>query len=391
MIRNEKGVALGAAMIFMVAVGVGSFFVLKSSQEVSVISAREIKDIRARAEAKKIFSMAGFLVSNNLILCKSAPWGAGNTPKQCRWSGTKSEKSYRPEEFGFHNARFEKDSKIGDVLTFDLIDQANFRNDPSAKVISRFPGSVKLSLLDLSENEALNKVVGEKSEAVKYIDDDHYVVKVDLNLALGDKEDSQKVQAGAVFKRPIAIPQLMILDSTCLSQCNAARGEHPYPSCRGPSTIDVNTKTDVVAVTENLGPGVLYDIDYERNVVFAGEVTGVNKSIAASTIDVPLNDYLDAGSKVEWVDQVECAAFIENVYITRQTRNISEAGVDIEREVEQHSEPAGSLQYGIQVGSKLSKIEPFRLNDKVLNEDGTFKGKLDKTTVTTTIYVQPEH
>ena len=55
MIRNEKGVALGAAMIFMVSVGLGSFYLLKSSQESSSISSREIKDIRARSEAKKVF------------------------------------------------------------------------------------------------------------------------------------------------------------------------------------------------------------------------------------------------------------------------------------------------------------------------------------------------
>ncbi len=391
MLRNEKGVALGAAMVFMVAVGVGSFFALKSSQQTSELSAKEIKDIRARAEAKKIFSMAGFLVSNNLILCKKSPWGASNTPKQCRWSGTKTDKTYTPEEFGFHNIRYENDSSAGEVLTLDLINQQEFRDKPGSRVISRFPGSVKLRLVDLKENEALQKVVGENSEAVKLIDDDHYVVKIDLNLALDQKQETQRIQAGAVFKRPIAIPQLVILDSTCLSQCNASRGEHPFPACRGPSTIDVNTKTDVIAVTENLGPGVLYDIDYERNVVFANEVSGIDKSVAASTIDVPLNDFLEAGNKVEWVDQVECAAFIDNVYITRQTRNASQAGTTTEREVEQHSEPAGSLQYGIQVGSKLSTIEPFRLNDKVLFENGSFKGKLETTTVTTTIYVQPEH
>ena len=58
MIKNEKGVALGATMILMIAVGVGSFNPLNSSQE--------IKDIRSRGEAGKIFPMGGFLVRNNL-------------------------------------------------------------------------------------------------------------------------------------------------------------------------------------------------------------------------------------------------------------------------------------------------------------------------------------
>ncbi len=394
MIRNEKGVALGAAMVFMVAVGVGSFYMLKSSQETSVISAKEIKDIRARAEAKKIFSMAGFLVSNNLILCKSTPWGSGSTPKQCRWSGTKAEKTYKVEDFGFHNLRYESVPSVGDVLTLDLISKQEFGTKSDARIISRFPGSISLRLLDLNSDEALNKVVGEKSEVVKKIDDDHFIVKADLNLNLDNKENAHAIQAGAVFKRPIAIPQLTVLDSSCISLCNASRGEHAYPACRGPFTIDVNTKTDVVAVTENLGPGVLYDLDYERSVVFSTEVAGVSTPDAKS-VDVPLNDYLEAGNKVEWVDQVECGSFIKNVtnqVVTTQYRTergrggdyttTETTGSESERTVSQHSEPAGTLNYNIQVGSKLSKIEPFRLNTKVLVEDGAFKGKLDSTVTT---------
>ncbi len=387
MIRNEKGVALGAAMIFMVSVGLGSFYLLKSSQESSSISSREIKDIRARSEAKKVFSMAGFLLSNNLILCKSTPWGAGNTPNQCRWSGVKAESNYKIEDFGFKNLRYELveiDGKNIEVLSLDLIDELNHANDKKAKKISRFPGTVRLRLIDTDKDDSLRQVIGQKSEAVKVIDNDHYIVKVDLNLSLDMKGDGASVTAGAVLKRPIAIPQLTVLDSSCISLCNASRGEHPYPACRGPFTIDTNTKTDVVAITENLGPGVLYDIDYEKNVVFKKEVEGV-KAPPTSSIDVPLSDFLAAGSQVEWVDQVDCATFVENV-----TKRVSgNSATTVERDVSQHSEPAGSLTYNIKVGSAFSKIEPFRLNNKVVQEDGAFKGKLELNT--TTIYVEPSH
>ena len=379
MLRNERGVALGAARVVMVAVGVGSFYMIKSSQQSSDISAKEIKDIRARAEAKKIFSMAGFLISNNLILCKSKPWGAGNTPMQCQWSGTKAEKTYKPEDFGFTNLRFD-----GNHLTFDILNHQMHGKLKSNKVLSLFPGTVSLKLVDTNKDKALEKVVGVKSEEVKAIDDDHYVVKVDLNLMLSKNEENQKISAGAVFKRPIAIPKLTVLDSTCISLCNASKGEHPFPACRGPFTIDVNTKTDVVALTENLGPGVLYDIDYERNVVFRREVEGV-RAPAASTVDVPLNDFLEAGNKVEWVDQVECGTFVQNI-----TRTVRGSGpTTTEQNISQHSEPAGSLNYNIKVNSKLSRIEPFRLNNEVIKEEGSFKGKLEQNI--TTIYVEPPH
>lgn len=119
MLRNEKGIALASAMLFMVAVGIGSYYVMKTTQQSSDITAKEVKDIRARAEAQKVFSMAGFLISNNLILCKSTPWGAENTPLQCRWAGTKNEKEYKPRDFGFKGMHYDSSDKS---LTFNLID-----------------------------------------------------------------------------------------------------------------------------------------------------------------------------------------------------------------------------------------------------------------------------
>ena len=139
-----------------------------------------------------------------------------------------------------------------------------------------------------------------------------------------------------------------------------------------------------MALTENIGPGVLYDIDYERNVVFRREVEGV-RAPAASTVDVPLNDFLEAGNKVEWVDQVECGTFVQNI-----TRTVRGSGpTTTEQNISQHSEPAGSLNYNIKVNSKLSRIEPFRLNNEVIKEEGSFKGKLEQNI--TTIYVEPPH
>ncbi len=377
MLRNEKGVALGAAMLFMVAVGVGSYYVMKNTQQASDITSKEIKDIRARAEAQKVFSMAGFLISNNLILCKSTPWGAESTPLQCRWAGTKNEKEYKPQDFGLGSMYFDGEDKS---LSFKLIDGTD--KDPNA--ISRYPGVVKFYLVDLNDDQSLRSVVGKNSEEVKNIDNDHYIVKVDLELNLGNEDNgNNKVKGAAVFKRPIAIPELTVLDSSCISLCNASKGEHPYPACRGPFTIDANTKTDVIAVTENLGPGALYDLDYNRSVSFKKEVQGASP-VANSIVDVPITDYLGAGNKVEWVDQVECGTFVKNVSIT-----VEGQGPDYTtQEISQHSEPAGSLNYNISIAKKLGKMEPFRLNSELLREDGEFKGKLETNT---TVYVVSPH
>lgn len=251
-------------------------------------------------------------------------------------------------------------------------------------VISRYPGKVKFYLVDLNDNESLRSVVGKNSEEVKNIDNDYFVVKVDLELTLGNEDKSSNVVKGAaVFKRPLAIPQLTVLDSSCISLCNASKGEHPYPACRGPFTIDVNTKTDVIAVTENLGPGALYDLDYNRSVTFKKEVKGV-ADVADSLVDVPISDYLAAGNKIEWVDQVECGTFVKNV-----SKRVEGQGPSYKtQEISQHSEPAGSLNYNISIENKLGKMEPFRLNTEFLQDKGSFKGKLETNT---TVYVVSPH
>ena len=385
--KNEKGMALGMAIFFMAAVGAGTFYVVKHMEKTTEDSVREIKDVRARVESKKVFSVAGFVISNNLVLCKSGKWNDGVVPNQCRWFGTKSESNYKAEDFGLKNLRYEKNK-----LTFDL-------DTKTQKAISRFPGTITFELVDVNKFENIKKVVGEIPAENRLIDNDHYIVKASLLLKIPDGKATQSLTTAAVFKRPMAIPNVTILSSSCLSQCNAFRGEHSSPSCRGPFSIDINTTTDIVALTENEGPGVLYNLDYERKVSYVKAVKGVTAP-ANQKIEVPISDFLDAGKKVEWVDKVSCATFVKNV-TTRVTKVVeggpsgttSEKVIDSDRNVSQHSEPAGSVSYKLDTKSPLSGLEPYRLNQNVVTDSGNIKGKqeLNSKTIEVTIYVDPPH
>ncbi len=397
--RDERGSALAMGVLFLGIVIGGTFIVMKQSQDSSDKASGEIKFLQGKTESKKVFAIAGYLISNNLILCKSTPWSGGQSKNQCKWVGQKAEETYKHDEFGLSNLRYVKDGNES-VLTFDLISG----NDESRDYISRYPGTLSFRLIDASKDDSLSEMLGEIPEDVKELDKDRFFVKSSLVLKVPmGGEKAQSVTAASLFKRPLAVPKVEFLSSSCLSQCNSLRGEHSYPSCRGPFFIDGEATTDIVAITENEGPGVIYDLAYEREVNFVQEVEGVSAPVNRA-VSVPFSDFIPPFGRVEWVDRVKCATFVQN--ITKQVTKIetkrgsgpttvdSEVVKD-EQTISQHSEPAGSVNYSLDTNSQYSRIEPFRLSREVANFDGDIGGKLEKNEktveTTITIYVEPPH
>jgi hypothetical protein len=374
--RDERGMALGMAMLFMVVVGAGSFYVMNRVEKTKEAASDLMKEQRGRVEAKKAFAALGFAIANNLVLCRQGRWQNGNESGQCRWFEEQSDGIYKPDDFGFTKLRYESG-----VLTLDLTEKISDVFD--RKKNNRYIGQVKLKLVDVSKDKALESAMGEISPEAKLIDNDHYVIMAEVDIDVPDKGDKKiRVSNSAAFKRPISIPTVNVLSSSCLSQCNTSLNEHTSPACRGPFSIDNNTMTEIVAVTTNEGPGVLYGLDYEREVQFASEVKGVDKP-GNKKVGVPIGDFIPPGGKVEWVDKVSCGSFVKTV--TQYSNSTS----GVSRDVSQHSEPAGQVFYKLDTASPMARLEPYRLNEKLVMQSGEFKGKSDTTTVV--IYVDPPH
>ncbi len=386
MIKSNRGSALAIGLIFVAVVGGGVTYVMKQTQKSEDSSNKQLKFLKGRVETKKLFSVAGFLISNNLILCRKSSWHDGQGENQCRWSGKRKEGNYNPEEFGLANLHYKK-IKNNEVLTFDF----------KESIISRYDGVVSFELVDVNDDESLKEVIGDIPDDIKNLDKDHHLVKVSVELQVptGGK-GVERVNSASLFKRPIAVPKVSFSDSSCLSQCDSSKGEHSSPSCRGPFTIDGDATTDIVAVAENEGPGVIYDLKYERKIVYDAKAEGVVNGASTSVI-VPISDYLLPNTSVEWVDKVKCATFVKNV--TKNIRKVktttnsweagSETNIDEQQTISQHSEPAGSIAYKLDATSNKSNLEPFRLMKKVSNFDGDIGGKqeLNVKTITTTVTI----
>lgn len=369
---------MGMAVMVLGAIAGGSYLLIKRLDDSKQDAVKEIKYEKGRVESQKILGLSGFLISNNLILCKQDAWGDGSEKNQCKWMGQQKDKNYRPEEFGLKNLRYNK----GD-LVFDLETRRANKNSNNIK----YPSSVRFRLADVNKNDSLKAAIGDIPKEVKFIDRDHYVVLVKSEVKIpGKSGEEMTVQGAGAFKRPIAIPKIEVRSSSCQSQCNTSLSEHLNPACRGRFSIDTETKTDIEIITYNQGPGVIYDLDYERKVVFADGIKVANIP-ANEKVEIPLTDYIPPDHKETWNDRVPCGTFVKKVTktVVRRGNNSSNSN----RSISQHSEPAGRVVYKLDAISSLSNIEPFRLNEKVVTENGEIKGKMDETT--TTIYVSPPH
>ena len=407
-LRNQKGSVLMVGVTLLAIAGSSLFYILNQNKLSSSEGVKELKLLKGQFEAKKVYSIVGYLISNNFIRC-SSNWKNGVDKMSCIFDGETGEGSFKPEDFGFLSMDFKKNNEGKNLLTFLLENEFDMRrenpNYEEGDALVKYPGKVMFELIDVLKDERIKKIIGKMPEEVLRLDKDPYYVKVDVDFSVpreGGK--TQDIHSSSIFKRPLAETNTKIIASSCASQCPSSVGEHPFPSCRGSFTIDGNTTTDVTAYTYNEGPGVVYDLAYDRKVVFNQEVSGVEPQ-PASSISVPMKDggVLRPGETTEWSDKVPCAAFVQN--ITRRvtnTKTIQGSGTSssttsssTSTSVSQHSEPAGSLEYTLGINLENSYVEPFRLIKKSNRNEGDFKGKLIRNvntiTTNTVIYVDPPH
>lgn len=368
-LRNESGMGMiGTAVIALGVIVGGSIYVIKSRDAANKGVSLEVKAVRAKTDAQKVLSLGGYLISSNFIACKQGSWKNDSAKMKCRWHGKHLEQDYDSSNFGLTNLRYD-----GDYLTFDL-----------DKNIFNRTGKIKFKLVDINSNEELKEVFGKVDPNSVVIDKDHYVVmveaKVDYVLEDGSKKNLGLVGA---FKRPISIPEITILGSSCVSQCNSSISENPHVSCRGPQSIDVNTVSEITGYTRNQGPGMLYALTYEKTVDFSTAtlttttqiVNGVpnttttqyelGQDLPPSPVEIQFDDFLMPGNTVEWTDEVPCAQFVQNSQTPQEDGKVS-----------QHSQEAGKVMYNLEANSEHANIEPFRLSSKIIEFEDGFSGKL---------------
>ena len=411
-----------AVLVLGASVGV-SYILLGKSDLLRKRVAQAQKNIRVEVLKEKFVRMGGFLVANNLILCKSGPWSNGQAERTCLWNKKNyatSAQSYDPKDFGLIGPSFE-----GGQLKFSINEANLFLAEQELSIL--VPKKSWISFQLISQNKIASRI-GTKLSKREEIDFDEDLILMQGQIAT-QRTQKKSYPFKAAFKRPLAVPQVRVTSSSCLQRCDISLTENLNPPCRSEFYTAKDTLTDINAVTKNLGPGALYGLKYHKQVAFYDGVKlhAGNSNTGDPDVDVNVGDYILPGGTLVWADSVRCGHMSE----TRDTtvRNNLRKGDDVfwvfakekdfadrllgdlfdsifptvqaqrRRErvfqgssISQHSNPAGTVIYELDGRQARGFIEPFRMTDSLESGPQEVSGLAEVTTnIYTWIYFDPPH
>ena len=353
------------------------------------------------------FTLGGYLVANNLILCKEGGWE--NTTASCKWNtkdSTVTVGSYNLEEpkvitvDGKDVLTFEGEVKeptlnngepLEYTISFDLVSW----KDPNIKnIIGDIPSYTcrntnTLEMIpdgsctppDQKQCKKDNKFISDSvCEYIEEADQDYYIVLISVK----PKAEGQQAHYAGI-RRPLAhVITSLESNAKCELTCAASDTSQSYPECRGefqpPSGEELSNLK--MKITNN-GPGAIYALSLLREQVSQVEWEKDNKgnlvkdnnnnpipvTMYKVTGDLleriqPKKEVLLPGEHIDVDDRVTCTEEVK-YRITSQTTIITvRAGRGTPRgqfrvniasgSVNVHAQPFMSLSYTI--GSLLTPI-----------------------------------
>lgn len=315
---NDKGsVAIIGSIIILAAVAAYSMNAFQAGDQSAkqYIQISKEKDIQLVKE--KLTKLSGFLIANSLVVCKQKPWSTGAPGNSCQWNDQPSagEEKYQAADFDLKSQGLNDKKELVFALDTNKVLQTsnNYSNH-----INEAQTSLKFSLKH-SKDIGFDVLSSNSSD----LDKEEYLVVVEgeIRYKTGEKAETEKFVSA--YRRPIAIPDLVIGESSCDQRCDVARTENPNKACRSDYYNDENSTTTIQMVTVNLGPGVLYDVQYGRDVQLVNGATLSNEYKAAAAAKVPFSNTLIPRSSLAWADTVSCASITKNIVKTQYVRNDS--------------------------------------------------------------------
>lgn len=366
---SEMGAAniLVAVIVAGIALLVGKTILDRGVMLRSTIS-EQIGSREARVEAQKIQAAAGFVIANNLVVCKEGGFERG---KMCDWRNNSLGELFNASRFGFGTMKHDDNGMHVTLVPEKL----GFTPSEQFKILR---GTLTFKLVDGRGSEDLQRFTGARPPNLDSIDKDHSFIRVTLRFDYQQKQEVASHKTISYYRRPIAVLTTSVRsDSVCSGQCQSSISQNPNPSCRGPQAIDENARVDIVVKTTNNGPGALYALSYDRNVCFyanPGGGGGTCDGNVTGAIKVNVPDVIEPEKSVTWVDQVPCRRFVGT------TNNPALAAAP------QHITKAGGIKYILDArNASDSNLEPFRMNHPVDENGSDFPGLINL------IYVVPTH
>ncbi len=248
------------------------------------------KELSDQLTIKYAFTLGGYLVANNLILCRENGWESSK--KLCKWN---NDQQISLSEFALTNPTYSKvdgrnimtftgtlPSSIGKhkyKIKFDLVNWKDYkhfigdipnaicRNKDNLEIIpeGRCSDKQQYQCKDAKENDISNSVC----EYISSMDEDYYIVLMSVTPV---RKDAQTVHAG--IRRPLAhITVQTEGNPNCKLTCTSSITAYRYPECRGEFQPPTSKDYAVVRIKIfNHGPGTLYSLSLLREEISATEV-----------------------------------------------------------------------------------------------------------------------
>lgn len=299
-INNDRGMVAIISSIVVLGIVVGmSMNVFNSTTLFNKIKFEEAKDAHLEVVKDKLTKMAGFLVSQNIILCKQSEWG-GQPGETCKWNNfpVSGSKPYLPEDFYLTNKGLDSSNH----LVFDLnVNQVLKLSSASSESIQGELSKLKFYLK--SSKDLGVDAVGELDNS----GDSEFLVVVEGELKykfLGKNKTQKFISA---YRRPVPITIVTSHgNATCSQRCDVSLTQNPNRQCRSISYLDKDTATQVQMVTKNLGPGVLYDIEYDKKVSINNNFSQSTSIEESNQVQIPVGNMLLPRETRTWGDVVSC-------------------------------------------------------------------------------------
>lgn len=359
--------------------------------------------------AQTALAIGGYLVSNNLILCKEAGWK--NYDANCKWN---SQSSVNLSEFNLRSKTVlsvdgkkvlsfkgtvsedvidNPQSDAGDIdyrVTFDLV---NWRETSVQNVIGAIPQSVCRDSSTMSMREGncpLPKVnrckdsnnVNIPDSVCEYISDndqDYTIVLISVQVPYNTPVNT--VYAGV--RRPLSMPLVYIQPPgpICRLACAGAAATS-LPECRGefipPSGENLS---DVRIRVSNPGPGVVYSLSLLRRDTLLVD-NSVKYKATGELLKQANKEMLLPGEHIIFQDYVDCQDSVSYTFSREATTirrpfldpgGIERVGMELYSDVNVHAQPFMNIAYGF-----FSLVEPVgacmvfdTVNSMMKSIDGT--------------------
>ncbi len=312
-LHNHRG---SAAIILSLMVSGGTLSTVYMTQKMAGNffnrMSQTMEEWETNLVVRSVQTLAGYLVSNNLILCREQGW-QGTPSKKCKW---REDGDKKPADFklskpqylneglsfqGIHNLEgIDKHYKV----IFNLVD---WRDTAIQSFIGEIPEYICRRKEDLRiiedatcpnyssvgdpTNQPCNNKPGSVCEYIKPVDGDHWIVLVKVELPFTDPVSGVKKTHTALsgIRRPLAmfVLQSIAPGKQCSLACNVGRSANFAPDCKGrlfPSEEGVyGGLASSVLTVKNEGPGAIYKLSL---VKYTTNLDNINEKIMDVTPDI---------------------------------------------------------------------------------------------------------